>query len=266
MDSQGFTLSPAAIALPVLACITMIINIPPFIWHVKNRNLSATSLVFWIVLTLFFDFINALIWPKDNIANWFKGFILCDIEVKLMLGATVGIPGSLASIMRNLAAVLNTEKAVIMRTTSQRRKQFIIDFIFSFGFPIYMMAIHYVVQPSRYYIFTIAGCVVSFDDSWPTVVLMWIWPSVLSLVGVFYSGMCTPRTLRQSKLIVTSIGGHAHAQVSPGVFRYPRLDGFQTYQVSIQATILDVWDAHNNCSARPILYPFPKCILSLRAL
>lgn len=183
-----------------------------------------------------------------------------------MLGATVGIPGSLASIMRNLAMVLDTEKAVIMRTTSQRRKQLIIDFIFSFGFPIYMMAIHYVVQPSRYYIFAIAGCVVSFDDSWPTVVLMWIWPSVLSLVGVFYSGMCTRQTLSPSKLIFASIGGHAHAQVSPGVFRYPRLDRFQTYQVSIQAIILDGRDAHNNCTARPILYPFPKCILSLCAL
>lgn len=188
MDSQSYVLSPAAVAMPVLACFTMIINIAPFIWHVKNRNLAAASLVFWIVLTLFFDFINALIWPKDDIANWFKGFILCDIEVKLMLAATVGIPGSLASIMRNLAMVLNTEKPVLMRTTAQRRRQLIIDSLFSFGFPVYMMAIHYVVQPSRYYIYAIAGCVVSFDDSWPTVVLMWIWPSMLSLVGVFYSG------------------------------------------------------------------------------
>ena len=188
MDSQAVTLSPAAIAVPLLACTIMIINIAPFIWHVKNRNLSAASLVFWIVLTLFFDFINALIWPTDDIVNWFKGFILCDIEVKLMLGATVGIPGSLASIMRNLAMVLNTEKPVLTSTPAQRRRKLLIETLLSFGFPAYMMAIHYVVQPSRYYIYAIAGCVVSFDDSWPTVVLMWIWPSVLSLVGVFYSG------------------------------------------------------------------------------
>lgn len=192
MDSQTVTLSPAAIAVPLLACTIMIINIAPFIWHVKNRNLSAASLVFWIVLTLFFDFINALIWPTDDIVNWFKGFVLCDVEVKLMLGATVGIPGSLASIMRNLAMVLNTEKPVLMSTPAQRRRKLLIESFLSFGFPAYMMAIHYVVQPSRYYIYAIAGCVVSFDDSWPTVVLMWIWPSVLSLVGVFYSGNVNP--------------------------------------------------------------------------
>ena len=188
MDSQSFTLSPAAIAVPVLAFITMVINIAPFIWHVKNRNLSAASLVFWIVLTLFFDFINALIWPKDDIANWFKGFILCDMEVKLMLGATVGLPGSLAAIMRNLAIVLDTDKPVVLRSTAQSRRKLIIECFLSFGFPAYMMAIHYVVQPSRYYIYAIAGCVVSFDDSWPTVVLVWIWPTVLTLVGVYYSG------------------------------------------------------------------------------
>ena len=188
MAGQGFPLSPAAVIVPVLACATMVINIAPFIWHVKNRNLSAASLVFWIVLTLFFDFINALIWPKDDIANWFKGFLLCDIEVKLMLGATVGIPGSLASIMKNLAMVLDTEKPILSHTLAQRRRKLMIEILFSFGFPAYMMAIHYVVQPSRYYIYSIAGCVVSFDDSWPTVVLMWIWPSVLSLIGVFYSG------------------------------------------------------------------------------
>ena len=195
MDGQASPLSPAAVVVPVLACITMVINIAPFIWHVKNRNLSAAGLVFWIILTLFLDFINALIWPKDDIANWFKGFILCDIEVKLMLGATVGIPGSLASTMRNLAVVLNSEKPVLMHTAAQRRRKVIIESLFTFGFSAYMMAIHYVVQPSRYYIYSIAGCVVSFDDSWPTVLLMWIWPPVLSLVGVFYSGEVNRNTL-----------------------------------------------------------------------
>lgn len=188
MAGPGFPLSPAAVVVPTLACVTMVINIAPFIWHVKHRNLSAASLVFWLVLMLFFDFINALIWPTDDIANWFKGFVLCDIEVKLLLGATVGIPGSLASIMKNLAMVLDTDKPIISRTAAQRRRKLTIDILFSFGFPAYMMAMHYVVQPSRYYIYSIAGCVVSFDDSWPTVVLLWIWPSVLSLIGVIYSG------------------------------------------------------------------------------
>lgn len=188
MADPGFPLSPAAVVIPVLAGATMVMNIAPFIWHIKNRNLAAASLVFWIILLLLFDFMNALIWPKDDIANWFKGFVLCDMEVKIMLGATVGIPGSIASIMRNLAMVLDTDKPIISYTAAQRRRKLMVDILFSFGFPAYMMAIHYIVQPSRYYIYSIAGCVVSSDPSWPSIILVWIWPSVLSLIGVIYSG------------------------------------------------------------------------------
>lgn len=120
-----------------------------------------------------------------------------------MLGATVGIPGSLASIMRNLALILDTNNPVMGQSAAQRRRKLMIECLFTFGFSAYMMAIHYVVQPSRYYIYAIAGCVVSFDDSWPTVVLMWIWPSVLSLVGVFYSGKGGPR--RNSYAVLTDV-------------------------------------------------------------
>lgn len=196
MDSPAFPLSPAAIAVPVLAFVTMIINIAPFIWHIKNRNIPAASLMFWILLQLFFDFINALIWPKDDTANWFQGFVLCDIEVKLLLGATVGLPGALASIMRNLAMALNTDKPILMNSVTQNRRKLFVECFLSFGFPAYIMVIHYVVQPSRYYIYAIAGCVISFDDSWPTVILVWIWPSILSILGVYYSGKAISRHKR----------------------------------------------------------------------
>lgn len=189
MATFDYPTSPYAIVVPVLACITIFIDIPPFIWHVKNRNLAAAGLVFWIVMTLFFDFINALIWPTDDIASWWKGFVLCDIEVKLLIASTIGVPGSLACIMKNLASVLDTNSTVLMPSSGQRRRQLAVDFCLTFGLPIVITLIHYVVQPSRYYIYAIAGCLASFDDSWPTVLLVWMWPSLISLLGVYYSGM-----------------------------------------------------------------------------
>lgn len=188
MGNPEFPMSNIAVIVPTLACIAMIIDIPPFLWHVKNRNFAAAGLVFWVVLTLFFDFINALIWPTDDMANWFQGYVLCDIEAKLLIAISVGLPGSLACIMRNLALVLDTNRTVLIPTRSQRRKQLAVEFFLTFGFPICMMGIHYIVQINRYYIFGIAGCRSSFDASWPTVVLIWIWPSLLSILGVYYSG------------------------------------------------------------------------------
>ena len=189
MDLQTHVVPPMAIVVPLLTCITIILDIGPFIWHVKHRNLAAACLVFWVVLENLFDGINALIWPTDDISSWWPGFGLCDIEVKLIIATTVGIPGSLVCIMRNLALVLDTEKNCPISTRAQRRRQLIIEFVLCIGLSIYMMAIHYVVQPSRFYIFQVAGCLTSYDDSWPTIVLMWIWPSILCLIAVYYSGM-----------------------------------------------------------------------------
>lgn len=211
MNDNSVSVPPMAVAVPLLACIAVIIDIAPLIWHIKHRNLAATSLVSWVVLCNIFDAVNAFIWPTDDVSKWWPGFVLCDIEAKLLLATTVGIPGALACIMRNLALVLDTEGSYLIPTQAQRRKQLAFDFFLSIGMPIYIMAVHYVVQPSRYYIFQIAGCLTSFDDSWPSIILVWIWPSVLCLICVYYSGKQRDGRIERSMLISTSASNPTHA-------------------------------------------------------
>ncbi|MCJ1485654.1 a-factor receptor, partial [Schaereria dolodes] len=148
MDNSTFALSPGAIAVPLLSIITITFNIPPFAFHVKNRNLPAACLVFWVVLSNLFNFINALIWPTDDIPHWWHGSVLCDIEIKLAIAATLGLTGSVACIMRSLAIALDTNRTVLMRSKAQRRRTLAVELIFCFGLPIYGMGIHYVVQPT----------------------------------------------------------------------------------------------------------------------
>ncbi|KAI4174800.1 MAG: hypothetical protein LQ346_008183 [Caloplaca aetnensis] len=150
MDPAADSLSPASIAYPTLAFIALVFDIPPLVWHAKNRNVAACNLISWTILTNLMNFVNALIWPTDNIAGWFPGYVLCDIEAKLILAATMGIAGSLACIMRALAKVLDTEHTVIIPTRKQRYQNLIITSILCFGGPIYIILIHYVVQPSRF--------------------------------------------------------------------------------------------------------------------
>ncbi|KAI9818438.1 MAG: a-factor receptor [Pycnora praestabilis] len=188
MDSSlSYTVFPAAIAIPTLSVFTIILGVPPFVWHLKNRNLAACSLIFWVLLMNLFNLINAIIWASDDTTRWWDGNVLCDIEVKLMLAGTVGTAGSLACIMRNLANVLNTDRQVLIPSRAQRRRQLALGILFCYGCPIYRIAIHYVVQPNRYYIFAIAGCTPSVDNSWPSIVLIFIWPPVLCLVATYYS-------------------------------------------------------------------------------
>ncbi|KAI9748081.1 MAG: a-factor receptor [Lichina confinis] len=178
--------SAGAIALPILAIFSIVLVVPPGIWHVKNRNVGACSLLFWITLANLFVFMNALIWPTDNIGSWWRGYGLCDVQVKLTWGFAAGSAGSIACIMRNLARVMDVDRAVVRTTQAQRRRQTIVDLLWCFGCPIYVMSVDYIVQTYRYYIFTVAGCTPAIDSSWLAIVLVIIWGPIFCLLAAFY--------------------------------------------------------------------------------
>ncbi|MCJ1383433.1 a-factor receptor [Xylographa soralifera] len=180
-------LSPAAVAIPLLSLFTIFLDVPALVWHIKNRNLPAGSLIFWILISNLMNLINALLWPNDNIPTWFSGTILCDIEVKLDLAATLALVGSVLCIIRALARALDTNKPAISTSGQQRFRRNLFDCALCFGPPLYIIIIHYVVQPSRYYLFAISGCTPSVDDSWPTIALIFIWPPLLCLPSAYYA-------------------------------------------------------------------------------
>ncbi|KAL8966512.1 MAG: hypothetical protein Q9197_005937 [Variospora fuerteventurae] len=139
MDPMADSLTPASIAFPTLAFIAILLDIPPLVWHAKNRNVAACNLISWTILVNLCNFVNALIWPTDNVSTWFTGYVLCDIEAKILLAATVGISGSLACIMRALAKVLDTENSVMIPTKKQRYQELAITALLCFGTPIYIL-------------------------------------------------------------------------------------------------------------------------------
>ncbi|KAI9741826.1 MAG: a-factor receptor [Cirrosporium novae-zelandiae] len=184
------------IVVPVLAVVAICMSLPPLIWHFKNRNLAATTMIFWILLQNVMYLINSLIWSTDDTETWWDGTGLCDIEVKLYIAINTGIISALVAVMRNLANVLDRDRNTIIPTQAQRRRALAIDLFLCFGIPSYLMIIHYVVQPNRYYIFTIAGCLPSYSYSWVSLLLMWIWGPILSLVAGFYSVLVMVRVQR----------------------------------------------------------------------
>ncbi|KAL8968629.1 MAG: hypothetical protein Q9183_002374 [Haloplaca sp. 2 TL-2023] len=188
MASPADVYTPASIALPTLAFIAIILDMPPLVWHIRNRNIAACNLIIWTSIFNLINFVNAVIWPTDNISTWWPGYGLCDIEVKLLLAATFAISGSLTCIMRALANVLDTEHTIITPTKEKRRWELVVTSLLCFAGPVYVMAIHYIVQPNRYYIFAISGCTTSLDNSWPNLVLVVIWPVIFCLAAVYYGG------------------------------------------------------------------------------
>lgn len=178
---------PTAILIAVFAFVLCVLTAPPMVWHARNRNIGATSLIFWILILNFQTFLNALIWRTDSIKNWFDGNVLCDIEVKIQIASEIGFPSSAACVLRALANVMNTEKVTLTKTTAQRRRAYAIDILWCAGFPLLQMLFHYIVQARRYYVFGISGCVPAIDYSWVTDLLIITPPVLWTAVCAFYA-------------------------------------------------------------------------------
>ncbi|OCK84008.1 STE3-domain-containing protein [Lepidopterella palustris CBS 459.81] len=208
MNTASYPLYPVAILLPVLAAIVVILDIPPMIWHFKQRNIAATSLVFWIIIRNIPSIINPIIWPRDNLADWWMGQGLCDVQVRLFVGGTIALPGALACIMRQLARVMDTKNIVLASSRKDRVRETVLEILWCFGFPLLITLVYYIVQPIRYFLWGISGCNPAFDSSWPSVALVTMWPPIISLVDAVYAGLVIYRLYRYRTQFGTCISAH----------------------------------------------------------
>ncbi|KAI4151896.1 MAG: hypothetical protein LQ340_003216 [Diploschistes diacapsis] len=193
-----------------MSFFALLFSIPALIWHVKNRNLPASSMVFWIVLENTFNIINALVWPNDNVLAWPSGVGYCDVEIKLDIASSIGLLGSLCCILRSLAKALDTDNARLMATPAERQRQLALELFYCVGLPLVLAVLHFVIQPFRYYVLAIAGCAPAFSNSWLTIMIFYIWPPVVCLINVYYSILLIARIHRYRRdfsSIITSRGG-----------------------------------------------------------
>ena len=187
MDRRTF-IDPVAAILSTLSGITIILVIPPLVWHYQNRNFAACCLIFWLLLLNFFNFINAIIWSSNDVQKWYDGRGLCDVEVKLFVAATVALPIALVRIMRSLALVLDSKKNHGQLSDKERRRRGLLDIFLCLICPTIFMVMHYIVQPNRYYVLRVSGCQTSIDNSWVSVVLLLMWPLIFTVVDSYYAG------------------------------------------------------------------------------
>jgi hypothetical protein len=183
---EGFY--PMSVVLPVFSALVIILDTPPLVWHFQNRNVAAFSLVLWLIILNFFNFLNPLIWPNDNVENFWDGRGLCDIEVRLNIGSYVGMPGAILCIVQSLASVMDTKNTVIAPSKAMRRRKNVADAMLCFGLPVFYMLAYYFVQPFRYYINGITGCGPAVDASWVAFGLLLIWPVIFAVIDAYYAG------------------------------------------------------------------------------
>ncbi|KKZ68275.1 hypothetical protein EMCG_06031 [[Emmonsia] crescens] len=188
MDPPGppYYKSTSAVVLPITAFLSVLVCIPPLVWHSRTGNFPASCLIAWFIIFNFFNFINPLIWPTDDVSTWWDGAGLCDIETKFMAPLGTGIAGALACIFRSLADVMDTDRAILIPSKGQRRRTLAFEVVFCVVIPGLMMALHCVVQHRRYYLWAIVGCMPAFHPSWPATALIFSWPLAVLFLAAIY--------------------------------------------------------------------------------
>jgi pheromone a factor receptor len=180
-------------------CVSLLLCAVPLTWHWRNKNIPACFLIIWLSIFNLCSFVNSFLWPTDfDLFTGWEGGIYCDIQVKVMVAGFTGHLGAMAAIARNLAVILSDDAPVI-RTKSIRRKELYKDLGLCLAIPIFMMAVHYIVQPRRYILYTITGCTAVVDRSWPSIALIFIWPPITAIMAGYYAGKSLPSDHRLSR-------------------------------------------------------------------
>ncbi|OJJ95290.1 hypothetical protein ASPACDRAFT_36765 [Aspergillus aculeatus ATCC 16872] len=175
-----------AVLLPVISFVSILLSVVPLVLHWNNRNVAASSLICWYMILNVFNIINAILWPTDDVSSWWDGKGLCDFEGKIMIASYIAVPGTLVCIFRSLACVLDTRRAALVPTKSQRWWNRGMTLLFCFIAPAIATVTQIIYQGGRYFLFAISGCVNSYDETWVTLVLAYIWPLVICLIAGYY--------------------------------------------------------------------------------
>ncbi|OBT89330.1 hypothetical protein VE02_01402 [Pseudogymnoascus sp. 03VT05] len=198
-----------AYLIPILSLLGILILIVPFIFHLRSRNTGACALIFYLTLFNLMVFTNVLIWPDNNFADWWDGKVLCDLEVKITWPITVGVASSTMAITRSLAKVLDVENAELNPSRARRRRKVWVDLAICFAVPLLIVGLHHVVHNRRYLIVAIGGCTDSYSGSWPSILIIWMWPLVFTVINVYYAVLVITRLHRHRSSISTILSSHS---------------------------------------------------------
>jgi pheromone a factor receptor len=185
MDGLSYPLPAASVWVPVLSASAFLLDIPPLVWHVRNRNLGPSCMIAWFLILQLTYVINPIVWPRDNVDEWWDGAGLCDVEIRLNIAASIAVPGAITCIMRSLARILDVERSPLHYSSRWSKA---LDAFLCFVLPAVLVAVYYVFQPCRYVIYTTTGCTWFVARTWASVIVMRIGPLILSLINAYLAG------------------------------------------------------------------------------
>ncbi|KAH7881711.1 pheromone A receptor-domain-containing protein [Phlebopus sp. FC_14] len=166
------------------AFIGFVVSLIPLPWHLQAWNSGTCYYMLWSALACLNQFVNSVAW-HGTVLNFAP--VWCDISIRIMLGASVGIPAASLCINRRLYHIAKCHAVVITR--AEKRRAVLIDTLICVLFPAVFIALQYVVQGHRFDIYEDVGC---YPFIYNTIVAFFLsdsWPIVIGLISAVYCGL-----------------------------------------------------------------------------
>lgn len=204
------------IAAAAIATLGVLLASP---WHVRTGNIPTIATLFWTTLGLLTTLVNSIVW-MDNIAD--RSPHWCDLgenaihvldelttnfwlAVRIQVMYWVGLGSSSLAQMWRLHSIAST-KRVRGYSAAERWRRRAFDVTLCFGFPALQVLLYWVIQGHRYDLFEGIGCWRPAYISWPEVVIMVIWPTLIACAsGVFASELCRVRGKRSATDVPSAV-------------------------------------------------------------
>ncbi|CDK26514.1 unnamed protein product [Kuraishia capsulata CBS 1993] len=173
-------LREAQMALHIIALVLMV---PTLAWHISSKNVAAISLLTFIILMLIKGLVDASVWGIDDYLNAWDGKVWCDIMVRLQQGASVGCICSIFAIGLNLYLILRADEITASWFAKPYRK-LAIELALCLVTPIFVIAVSYIYEPTRYLICQYSGCQPSHSKSYVYILLYYTWVELWSIAAL----------------------------------------------------------------------------------
>ncbi|KAJ7711550.1 pheromone A receptor-domain-containing protein [Mycena metata] len=166
---------------PVFAFLGFLLPLIPLPWHFQAWNSGTCWYIFWASLSCLNQFVNSIVWA-GNIVNSAPAW--CDISIRIMMGASVGLPAASLCINRRLYHIATVQAVVV--TKAEKRRAVLIDSLICGLFPAVYIALQYIVQGHRFNIFEDIGCYPDIYNTLPAYFISSMWPVVIGLISAVY--------------------------------------------------------------------------------
>nr|CAG8497216.1 13496_t:CDS:2 [Entrophospora candida] len=178
--------------------VSVILILIPLGFHIQLRNSGAILMTVWISITNFILFVNSILWAddlEDKAPAW------CYITPPIYVAAHLGLMASITCMIYNLYSYVEYPTII---TEVYKRRQIYTELFISIVMPVVLTALGYLVFKNKYSIRPILGCFLQAHSSWLYIVLLGIWPVIISGIGCYLAAR-TSYTILKKRLEIQAL-------------------------------------------------------------